>query len=110
MCVINRVGVTLYSGQLVSRHSPVKGAVLYVIMVGITPNPPQVSATSMLASGPVPGPTPGQDWWIAGVSSSSKFIITGLTPGTMYYSRCLAIGTGGDKIGPWSLVASRMAV
>ncbi|MCG3164618.1 MAG: hypothetical protein POELPBGB_00377 [Bacteroidia bacterium] len=106
----NRLAYTENSGELVNRHNKVNGALLYVVMVGITAVPPEVSATAMLASGPAPGPTPGQDWWIAGVSSSTKFTITGLTPGTMYYTRCLAIGSGGDKIGPWSSVVGKMAV
>ena len=105
----NRLGYTENSGELVNRHNVVKGALLYVVMVGITAVPPDMAVSTIMASGPTPGPTPGQDWWLAGVSSSTKFTITGLTPGTTYYSRCLALGTGG-KIGPWSLVASKMAV
>ena len=105
----NRLAYTELSGELINRHNVVKGALLYVVMVGITAVPTDVPVTAMLASGPTPGPTPGQDWWLAGVSSSTKFTITGLTPGTMYYTRCLALGTGG-KIGPWSSVVGKMAV
>jgi hypothetical protein len=106
----NRLAYTKNSGELVNRHNKVKGALLYVVMVGITAVPADVPVAAMMAAGPVPGPTPGQDWWLAGVSSSTKFTITGLTPGTMYYTRCLAIGSGGDKIGPWSSVVGKMAV
>jgi hypothetical protein len=106
----NRLGYTENSGELINRHNKVKGALLYVVMVGITAVPTDVPVTAILASGPTPGPAPGQDWWLAGVSSSTKFTIKGLTPGTMYYSRCLAIGSGGSKVGPWSSVVGKMAV
>lgn len=105
----NRLGYTENSGELVSRHNVVKGALLYVVMVGLTAVPTDIPVTTFMASGPTPGPTPGQNWWLAGVSSSTKFTITGLIPGTTYYTRCLAIGSGG-KIGPWSSVVGKMAV
>ena len=106
----NRLAYTEFSGELVNRHNKVKGALLYVVMVGITAIPTDVQVTAMLASGPTPGPTPGQDWWLAGVSSSTTFVIKELTPGTMYYTRCCAIGSGSTKVGPWSSVVGKMAV
>jgi len=103
-----RLGYTNNSGEMASRHSKVKGALLYVVMVGISATPPDEPGGSTPPS-PAPGPMPGAEWWVAGVSSSTKFIIEGLTPGTMYYSRSRAIGRGG-KMGPWSVVAGKMAV
>jgi hypothetical protein len=106
----NRLAYNESSGQLVNRHNKVQGAILYAVMVGITAVPDNGSVTSAMVSGPVPGPTPGQNWWLAGVSSSTTFTINGLTPGTVYYTRCCAIGRGGSKVGPWSSVVGKMAV
>lgn len=106
----NRLAYTENSGELVNRHNKVTGALLYAIMVGTTPTPDNTSPTGAMAAGPAPGPAPGQQWWLAGVSSSTTFTITGLNPGTTYYSHCCAIGRGGSKVGPWSSVVSKMAV
>lgn len=106
----NRLGYNVNSGELVNRHNKVQGAILYVIMVGITATPDNVSVLATMAMGPTPGPAPGQNWWLAGVSSSTTFTITELAPGTMYYTRCCAIGRGGSKVGPWSGVVGKMAV
>ncbi len=106
----NRLAYTELSGELVNRHNKVQGAVLYVIMIGTTPEPDNGSVTSAIASGPAPGPMPGQNWWLAGVSSSTTFVIKELTPGTIYYTHCCAIGSGSTKVGPWSSVVGKMAV
>lgn len=106
----NRLAYSLHSGELINRHNKVQGAILYAIMVGITAIPDNDSVIAAMAAGPTPGPSPGQNWWLAGVSSSTTFTITGLNPGTMYYTRCIAIGRGGSKVGPWSSVVGKMAV
>lgn len=106
----NRLSYNVNSGELVNRHNKVQGALLYAIMIGTTANPDNVAAMASIAAGPTPGPMPGQNWWFAGVSSSSTFVLKNLNPGTMYYTRCCAIGRGGSKVGPWSGVVGKMAV
>jgi len=105
-----RLAYNKLSGQLVSRHNKVAGAVLYAVFIGITATPPAaLLPTAFAVAGPAPGPAPGAEWWFAGVSTSTTFIITGLMPKTEYFSRCVVIGSKG-LVGPWSEIASKICI
>ena len=54
-----------------------------------------------------PDPPTDKSWGHAGVSTKSSFTATGLTPGTRYWFRVAAVGTGGQS--GWSDPAMKIA-
>jgi hypothetical protein len=85
-------------GELTTRHSKVKGALMYELWIGTTPVPPAAGGG---ATNPTPGPTPGPaTWWMYSEPSSTTKDVTGLTSGTRYYGYCVAKGSDNRRSNP----------